>query len=54
MKRLKERNMRLYAKEMFELLEEILDAYIETDDVDLSESLYKKTYDIVNKAQGGR
>ncbi len=49
-----ERNIRFHAKEMFELLEEILDAYIETDDVDLSESLYRKTYDVINKVEGGK
>lgn len=54
MERVKERNIRFHAKEMFELLEEILDAYIETDDVDLSESLYRKTYDIINKAERGK
>jgi hypothetical protein len=54
MERVKERNIRFHAKEMFDLLEEILDAYIETDDVDLNESLYRKTYEVINKVEGGK
>ena len=40
--------------EMLEMLKEILDIYIETDDCDLSELLYRKINDIIAKAEGGK
>ena len=46
-------NLIASAPEMLEILKEILDAYIETDDCDLSELLYKKINDIIAKAEGG-